>query len=86
MDIFNEINRKGIDCIRKYIYDGNNLHVKYKNRILGRECVYKDRLDLLKLLIHNGYNVNHQSASGLTILSAAAFDGNRVIQTKKLNK
>jgi len=76
MDIYNKILKKGIDCIKKYINNGNDLHVAHENFTLGRECVYQDRLDLLKLLIDNGYNVNHQSAGGNTILSAATFSGN----------
>jgi len=71
INIYDAIRRGNITDVKKYISSGGNLYIENIN-ILSRVCIHANRLDILKLLIDNGYDINHQNTNGYSALSLAA--------------
>ena len=64
------------DKLNKYIKNGGNLDFKFEGKTLLRSCCIKNHIDLVKILIENGADINLESGSfNTTPLMYSASNG-----------
>jgi len=72
MNIYSAIAINDVEYAKNYINNNNDLHV-ISYDILGRYCVDHNRLNILKLLVNSGYDINHQNCWGGSTLDRAVY-------------
>jgi len=75
MNIDTAIQINKIKFVEQYVKTKEYSELCKKSNSLGGQCVTDNRLEILKLLVDNGYDINSRSEFDITTLGSATFLG-----------